>query len=230
MRKQWKAVMISGAAATAIRLWMAGMPVAVQAQAGGQVPTPGEWPRFTVPRMADGRPNLNGIWQALVTANYNLEDHEAQEGPYTGQMGAYSGEPAGQSVVEGGVIPYRPEAVAGKAEVRERLKGRRGPGRQVARPGRPESSANSGVPRATDLGCPFKSVQVHRFPADHLRVRERHPSVRRTENRAWRVRMVCSRALVGATLVIESRSRKETWFDRRHFHSDALRSSNATRS
>ena len=55
-------------------------------------------------RMADGHPDLNGLWQALVTANWNLEDHEARAGLYPELIGAYGGEPAGQSVVVGGEI------------------------------------------------------------------------------------------------------------------------------
>ena len=80
MRKRLKGVTTTGAAVTAVVLWLAVAPTVGQAQTGGQVPTPGAWPGFNVPRMANGRPNLNGIWQAMVTANYNLEDHEAQPG------------------------------------------------------------------------------------------------------------------------------------------------------
>ena len=28
-----------------------------------------------IPRTPDGKPNLNGIWQVMNTANYDLEDH-----------------------------------------------------------------------------------------------------------------------------------------------------------
>ena len=45
------------------------------------------------PRMADGRPDLRGIWQALNTANWNIEDHPAELGV-----------PAGQGVVEGDTL------------------------------------------------------------------------------------------------------------------------------
>ena len=66
--------------------------------------------------MADGHPDLNGVWQALVTANWNLEDHEARSGLYPELIGAYGGEPAGQSVVVGGEIPYRPWALDRRRE------------------------------------------------------------------------------------------------------------------
>ena len=66
-------------------------------------------PPARVPRTADGKPNLNGIWQAMVNANWNLEDHGAAAGPFY-QLGATGAMPAGQSIVEGGDIPYTPAA------------------------------------------------------------------------------------------------------------------------
>ena len=36
-------------------------------------PTEGQVPASRNPRSANGRPNLNGIWQALNTANYDIE-------------------------------------------------------------------------------------------------------------------------------------------------------------
>ena len=35
---------------------------------------------YKAPRLADGRPNLNGIWQALNTANYDIQAHVARAG------------------------------------------------------------------------------------------------------------------------------------------------------
>ena len=57
----------------------------------------------TVRRTPDGKPDLNGVWQALTTASWDLEDHNAQKGV-----------PAGQGVVEGDEIPYLPAALAKK--------------------------------------------------------------------------------------------------------------------
>ena len=59
----------------------------------------------TLPRTADGRPNLQGIWQVRNRAAYGLEDHEARHGMA-----------AGRSVVDGGTIPYQPWAAARRAE------------------------------------------------------------------------------------------------------------------
>ena len=53
------------------------------------------------PRTQDGRPDLNGIWQVLSTAAWDLRAHNARDGI-----------PAGLSVVEGGEIPYQPWAAA----------------------------------------------------------------------------------------------------------------------
>ena len=58
-----------------------------------------------VPRMPDGKPNFQGIWQAVTSANAGLEDHVAGNGMV-----------AGRSVVVGGTIPYKPEAAAQRAE------------------------------------------------------------------------------------------------------------------
>src|SRR2546430_14388633 len=67
-----------------------------------QTPANGQFPPYRPPRMADGHPDLNGIWQALVSANWDLQDHEAQPGPHPEIMGAYGGGRAGGSDVGGG--------------------------------------------------------------------------------------------------------------------------------
>ncbi|HEY8534835.1 MAG TPA: hypothetical protein VIL25_00235, partial [Vicinamibacterales bacterium] len=59
-----------------------------------------------------GKPNLNGIWQAMNTADWNLEAHSAEALDRFWQMGAYASIPPGLSVVRGGKIPYKPEALA----------------------------------------------------------------------------------------------------------------------
>src|SRR5438477_11457020 len=60
---------------------------------------------YTPPKTPDGQPDLQGIWQVRNTANWDLQDHAA----------AYR-VPAGLGVVEGGEIPYRPEALEKKKQ------------------------------------------------------------------------------------------------------------------
>ena len=66
-------------------------------------------------RTFDGHPDLNGIWQTMSTANWDLQDHPEAPGPFF-QLGAVGAVPSGQGVVEGGVIPYKPEALKQKAK------------------------------------------------------------------------------------------------------------------
>src|SRR5271169_2221724 len=40
-------------------------------------PAAGQAPAYRVPRTADGKPNLNGIWQANNTADWDLQGHAA---------------------------------------------------------------------------------------------------------------------------------------------------------
>jgi len=56
-----------------------------------------------LPRTPDGRPDFSGIWQAMNTAAWDIQDHSAQ-----------GGVPAGIGVVVGNEIPYKPEALAKK--------------------------------------------------------------------------------------------------------------------
>jgi hypothetical protein len=75
------------------------LPVSVQ----GQAPAGGT--TYRAPRTPDGRPDLQGIWQALNTAVWDVEDHSPQLGV-----------PGGQGVVEGGKLPYLPSALAKRQE------------------------------------------------------------------------------------------------------------------
>ena len=87
--------------------------VAAVAWAAG-VARPGQGAGFR--RAEDGRPDLNGIWQAFTTANWDIEAHHADPGPHPEIMGAWGAQPAGLGIVEGGEIPYTPEALATKQE------------------------------------------------------------------------------------------------------------------
>ncbi len=111
-------------------------------------PAAAQAPAFTVPRTADGKPNLNGIWQALNTADWDLQAHAAQAGrPDLGAIGAV---PPGLSVVEGNEIPYRPSALARQKENFEK--------RMTADP--EIKCYLPGVPRATYQPFPFQIIQT----------------------------------------------------------------------
>src|SRR5690606_24921315 len=58
------------------------------------------------PELIESRPNLNGVWQALGTAHWNLEGHSAEALPEFWRLGAIGAIAAGRSVVVGGKIPY----------------------------------------------------------------------------------------------------------------------------
>jgi hypothetical protein len=60
------------------------------------------------PRLANGKPNLSGIWQAYTTANWNVLTHGASAGPP--EYGALLATPPGYGIVDGDEIPYLPAA------------------------------------------------------------------------------------------------------------------------
>src|SRR5437762_10701072 len=101
MRKEFKNVVI--ASVTVGVLLLAGMLATAQA------------PAYRAPRTGDGKPNLNGIWQALNEANWDLQGHAAQAGPVLA-LGAAAAVPPGLGVVEGGEIPYLPAMAAKQKE------------------------------------------------------------------------------------------------------------------
>ena len=55
---------------------------------------------YRAPRSADDKPDLNGIWQALGTAHWDIEGHAARPGPIL-ELGALGAIPAGMGVVRG---------------------------------------------------------------------------------------------------------------------------------
>ena len=77
------------------------------------LPRHGEGQNYTAPRTASGQPDLNGFWQALNTAHWDLEAHDAAGGPIL-QLGAAYAVPPGLGVVTCGPIPYKSEALAMK--------------------------------------------------------------------------------------------------------------------
>jgi hypothetical protein len=147
MRRRFQRVLAGGLTAALVALLVPG---------GARLAAQSLLPQNQIPRTADGKPDLNGIWQALNTANWDLEDHGYAPSPImvTGAIGAI---PPGESVVEGGTIPYRPEALAKRDENRRNaMPGK--PGRHVTAD--PELNCFlPGVPRATYLPHPFQIFQ-----------------------------------------------------------------------
>jgi len=197
----------------------AGLAVLTTAMAGGVVlaqrgapPTraavaPGA-SAYTGPRTPDRKPDLNGIWQVLGTAHWNLEAHSASEGV-----------PAGFSVVDGGTIPYQPWALAKRNEnFQNRLKA--DPLRKCYLPG---------VPRVMYLPLPFEITQT----ANHILLAYEFAHATRTifldgtphmeDLDFW---MGDARGKWdGDALVVDTVSLGDkTWFDQAgNFHSDALK-------
>src|SRR5437870_13508414 len=122
----------------------------VHAQNRGQAASPAARTP-NIPRMPDGKPNLTGLWQALGTAYWDIRDHSAQAGPYY-QLGATGAEPAGQGIVEGGDIPYKPEAAE---KQKENFKNRLVLDPEV-------KCFMPGVPRGTYMPFPFQIIQSQR--------------------------------------------------------------------
>ena len=161
------------------------------------------------PRMLEGKPDLNGIWQALNTAAWDIQDH-------TGQLDV----PPGLGVVEGDEIPYQPWAAKKQQENADQ--------RKTADP----TLSNCflpGVPRATYMPYPFEIVHtpariairyefahaLRTIPLDESPHPEGLPDAWMGDSRGhWE----------GNTLVVDVRNFDErTWFDQAgNFHSDAL--------
>jgi hypothetical protein len=101
------------------------------------------------PARINGQPNLNGVWQAMNTAHWNLEGGPMQAVPEHWKLGALFGVPPGRSVVEGGAIPYLPEALA-----------QRDTNRAAWPASDPETKCfRGGIPRSTYMPYPFQIVQ-----------------------------------------------------------------------
>lgn len=100
-----------------------------------------------LPVAYDGNPDLNGIWQAIGTAHWNLEDHAASGSPP--ELGALGATPPGKGVVEGGEIPYQDWALEQRAK-------------NFASRYQEDPEAKCylpGVPRATYMPYPFQVLQ-----------------------------------------------------------------------
>jgi hypothetical protein len=173
-------------------------------------------PANRAPRTADGKPNLNGIWQALNEANWDLDPHAAYQGSLLAE-GAQFSVPPSVGVVEGGAIPYKPEALAKKKEnFANRAKND------------PEVKCYmGGVPRSTYMPYPFQIIQgtgtimmAYEFAGAVRTINMGKPTEAPVDswmgwsNGHWE----------GDTLVVDVTGLiDQTWFDRAgNYHSDAL--------
>ena len=163
---------------------------------------------YTAPRTPFGHPDLQGIWQVLNTAVWDIEDH-------SGRLGM----PAGQGVVVGGDIPYQPWADEQRAaKFENRLTDD------------PEASCKMvGVPRITYMPYPFQIIQTptqvtilyeYVHTVRNIYLDSDHP-----EGMIDRLWMGDSRGRwEGETLVVDVlQFTDQTWFDRSgNFHGEAL--------
>ena len=194
----------------------------------GVVPLAGQ--AYRAPRTADGKPDFNGIWQALNEANYDLERHLARPamalrpGPFGSvpvpavlALGAVGAVPPSLGVVENGEIPYKPEALAIKKQNQEDWLNRD-----------PEIKCYlPGVPRATYMPYPFQIVQsptamtfVYEYDGAVRNIYLKDPGPALADS--WMGQSVAH--WEGETLVINVTDMNDkTWFDRAgNFHSDKL--------
>jgi hypothetical protein len=135
------AVLLTGAAAMV-------QPVTAKAPARAAASRPA-----ANPATIGGHPNLNGIWQAIDGADNGLEPHSAETSPgpkSERELGAIAAIPASLGFVEGGTIPYKPDA---KKTRDDNMKA--GPAKD------PEANCYlPGIPRATYArGLPFQIIQ-----------------------------------------------------------------------
>jgi hypothetical protein len=176
--------------------------VAAMSSAGQAPPT-----AYRAPRTFDGKPDLSGIWQAVNAASWDIEAHNASEGV-----------PGGLGVVEGGQIPYKPDAAQKKKQNFEN--------RATADP--LQKCFLAGVPRITYIPFPFQIIQTPKFIGiayeyDHAsRTIYTDGTPHSGVGGFW---MGDSRGhWEGETLVVDvAEFNGDTWFDRvGNFHSDAL--------
>jgi len=197
------------------------------------IPLAGQGPTaaYRAPRTPDGKPDLNGMWQALNEANYDIEMHMARPalalraGPYGPvpaapvlALGAVGAVPPGMGVVEGGEIPYKPDALAKKKDNQEHWL-ERDPEIKCYLPG---------VPRATYMPYPF---QIFQSPTALFIAYEYDGAVRNVYLKdpgpapidSWMGQSVAK--WEGDTLVIEASGFNDSsWLDRSgNFHSDQLK-------
>src|SRR5437870_3198129 len=217
MRNRFTYAFIAIVLGAAVTLTVTAQQPARQGGAAAQGRGRGRAPAARADRIA-GRPNLNGIWQAINTANWNLEDHSASATAFW-QLGAIFAIPAGQSVIvdNNGTIPYTPEGLKK---------------RQENQAGWPKSDPEAkcylpGLPRATYMPYPFQIVQggndilfIYEYAGANRTVHmTKHTEAPVDTWMGW-----SNGRWDGDTLVIEVKGFNDlSWFDRAgNHHSDAL--------
>ena len=182
------------------------------------------------PRLPDGKPDLNGLWQAMNEANFDLEAHVARPalavrpGPYEPvpaapvlALGAVGSVPPGLGVVEGGSIPYLPDAAKQRADNQAHWL-ERDPEIKCYLPG---------VPRATYMPYPFQILQnanaifiAYEYDGATRSLYLRDPGPPPVDS--WMGQSVAR--WEGDTLVVDVTGfNDQSWLDRSgNFHSDAL--------
>ncbi|MDP2053343.1 MAG: hypothetical protein Q8L75_06895 [Acidobacteriota bacterium] len=179
--------------------------------------TPATPEAYRAPRTPEGTPDLNGIWQANNTANWNIEAHTAKQGPVFA-LGAAFSVPPGMGVVDGDEIPYLPEALA-KRDANGANWTTLDPEVKCFMPG---------IPRATYLPYPFQIVQS----ADNILFTYEYASASRIVRMNSQEKSPAPAWMGwnlgrwdGESLVIDVTDQmEETWFDRAgNYHSDALK-------
>jgi hypothetical protein len=193
------------------------------------IPARGQTP-YRAPRADGGKPDLNGIWQVINEANYDLEGHNARPamalrpGPYGPvpaagvlALGAVGAVPPSLGVVEGDEIPYKPEALAKRKENQDNWL-----------TSDPEIKCYlPGVPRATYMPQPFRIFQnarqiffAYQYAGAVRNIYLKDPGPAPVDS--WMGQSVGH--WEGETLVIDVTGMNDsTWFDRAgNYHSDAL--------
>ena len=104
---------------------------------------------YRAPRTPDGKPNINGIWQAMNTADWDLRAHAASQWPLL-SLGAEFSVPPGTGVIDGdGTIPYLPAAAE---QQKKNFANRLTLDPEV-------KCYMGGVPRTTYMPYPFEIIQ-----------------------------------------------------------------------
>jgi hypothetical protein len=208
---------------------VAGLAAATFALASSPAVT-GQARTSTIPRV-NGKPDMNGIWQAINTANWDIQAHGAKPalamrpGPVVPipakeviAFGAVGAIPSGLGVVEGDELPYKPEALEKKQENQENWL-TRDPEIKCFLPG---------VPRANYQPFPFQIVQsnaavfmAYEFAGAVRHIYLKDPGPPQIDN--WMG--ISHGAWEGDTFVVRTSGfNGQTWFDRAgNHHSDQLK-------